>query len=53
MLERVVLRLDEDVEAQDRLEERRVGVRDAFDGRGRKKEADCDRISSFAKKLTR
>jgi hypothetical protein len=53
VLKRVVLRLDEDVKAQDRLEERRIGVRDALDGRGRELEPDCDRISSFAKKLTR
>jgi hypothetical protein len=53
MLKRVVLRLNEDVQAQNRLEERRVGVRNALNGRGREVEPDCDRISSFAKKLTK
>jgi len=31
VLQRVVLRLDEDVEARHRLEERRIGVGDVFD----------------------
>lgn len=52
MLQWVVLGLDEDMEAEDGLQQRRVRMRDALDvGRG-ELEADSDRILSFAKKLT-
>ena len=52
MLQRVVLRLDEDVEACHRLEERRVRMRDVFDLGGGQVEADRDQILSLVKKLT-
>src|SRR5919109_662567 len=53
MLERMMLGLDEDMEAEHGLEQRRIRVRDAFDLRGRQVEADSDRIFFLAKELTR
>jgi len=49
----MVLRLDENVQARDGLEQRGVGVSDAVDVGGREVEADRDGILSLAKKLTR
>jgi plastocyanin len=53
VLKWVVLGLDEDVEAEDGLQQRRVRMRDALDVGGRQLEADSDRILSLAKNLTR
>jgi len=52
VLERVVLRLHEHVEARHGLEQRGVGVRDPLDVGGRQVETDRDRILSLVKKLT-
>jgi plastocyanin len=53
VLQRVVLWLDEHVEAEDGLQQRRLRMRDALDLGGRQLEPDSDRILSLAKKLTR
>jgi plastocyanin len=53
VLKWVVLGLDEDVEAEDGLEQRGVRMRDAFHVGAGQLEADSDRILSLAKKLTR
>jgi hypothetical protein len=52
VLERVMLWLDEHVEARHGLEQRGVRVRDPLELGGRQMEADRDRILSFVKKLT-
>jgi hypothetical protein len=52
MLERMMLGLDEDVEAGHRLEQRRIGVGDPLELGSRQMKADRDRILSFVKKLT-
>jgi hypothetical protein len=52
VLERVVLGLDQNVEARHGLEQRRVSVGDALDVGGGQMETDRDRILSLVKKLT-
>jgi Copper binding proteins, plastocyanin/azurin family len=53
VLERVVLRLDEHVQAEDGLEQRRVRMRNALGGERRELESNRHLILFLAKKLTR
>jgi hypothetical protein len=49
VLERMVFRLDENVEAENGLHERRVGEAQALDGKGRNVKADRHRFSFWRK----
>jgi hypothetical protein len=53
VLKRMMLRLDEDMKAEDGLEQRRVRVRDALQWLGRVGESGWPPIFFLAKELTR